>query len=207
MHISEGILTAPVLISGMALSVVGTAIGLKKLDYDKIPQAGILSAVFFVGSLINIPVGYTNIHLVLNGMIGILMGWSAFPIMLVALLLQALFFQFGGITVLGINTLNLALPAILCHYGLRPFLEKKEAIALPIAFACGFIPVFLSALGVGAVLVFAEENFLEVAIVVVVSNIPLMLIEGTITVILFKFLKKVYPEMLSLTLSQRSSLL
>lgn len=36
MHISEGILSAPVLISSGALSVVGTMIGLKKLDYEQI---------------------------------------------------------------------------------------------------------------------------------------------------------------------------
>ena len=36
MHISEGILSGPVLISGAALAAAGTAVGLKKLDYDRI---------------------------------------------------------------------------------------------------------------------------------------------------------------------------
>ena len=52
MHISEGILSGPVLISGAALAAAGTAVGLKKLDYDRIARAGILSAAFFVASLI-----------------------------------------------------------------------------------------------------------------------------------------------------------
>ena len=57
MHISEGVLSGPVLISGGALAAVGTAIGLKKLDYDRIAQAAILSAAFFVASLIHVPIG------------------------------------------------------------------------------------------------------------------------------------------------------
>ena len=39
MHISEGVLSGPVLISGGALAAAGTAFGLKKLDYDRISRA------------------------------------------------------------------------------------------------------------------------------------------------------------------------
>jgi len=97
MHISEGVLSGPVLVSGAALAAVGTAIGLKKLDYDHIAQAGILSAAFFVASLIHVPIGPSNAHLILNGLVGLLLGWAAFPVILVALVLQAMLFQFGGI--------------------------------------------------------------------------------------------------------------
>ena len=62
MHISEGVLSGPVLISGAALAAAGTAIGLKKLDYDEIAKAGMLSAAFFVASLIHIPIGPANAH-------------------------------------------------------------------------------------------------------------------------------------------------
>ena len=111
MHISEGVLSAPVLISGAALAAAGTAIGLKRLDYDRIAQVGVLSSAFFVASLIHVNVGPASVHLILNGIVGLLLGWSAVPAILVALTLQAIFFQYGGITVLGINTLIMALPA------------------------------------------------------------------------------------------------
>ena len=114
MHISEGILSGSVLISGAALAAVGTGIGLKKLDYDQIAEAGMLSAAFFVASLIHIPIGPANAHLILNGLVGILLGWAAFPAILVALILQAVLFQFGGITTLGVNTSIMALPAVFC---------------------------------------------------------------------------------------------
>jgi cobalt/nickel transport system permease protein len=196
MHISEGVLSGPVLISGGALAAVGTAIGLKKLDYDRIAQAAILSAAFFVASLIHVPIGPSNAHLILNGLVGLLLGWAAFPAILVALVLQAMLFQFGGITALGVNTIIMALPAVLCYIVCSPFLHKKSALALSAAFACGFLSVFFSAIILGLALVFTEENFFEVSAIVIAAHIPVMIIEGIVTAMCVAFLKKVQPTML-----------
>ncbi|MGD8992281.1 MAG: cobalt transporter CbiM [Desulfobacterales bacterium] len=196
MHISEGVLSGPVLISGGALAAAGTAIGLKKLDYDRIAKAGILSAAFFVASLIHVPIGPANAHLILNGLVGLLLGWAAFPAILVALVLQAMLFQFGGITALGVNTIIMGLPAVLCYLICSPFLHKKSSLALSAAFVCGFLSVALSALILGLALVFTEENFFEVSAVVIAAHIPVMVIEGLITAMCVAFLKKVQPEML-----------
>ncbi|MBF0525538.1 MAG: energy-coupling factor ABC transporter permease, partial [Deltaproteobacteria bacterium] len=57
MHISEGVLAAPVLLVGAALGLAGTAVGLKKLDYDRIPQVALLAAASFVASFIHVPIG------------------------------------------------------------------------------------------------------------------------------------------------------
>ena len=196
MHISEGVLSGPVLISGGALAAVGTAIGLKKLDYDRIAQAAILSAAFFVASLIHVPIGPANAHLILNGLVGLLLGWAAFPAILVALVLQAMLFQFGGITALGVNTIIMALPAVLCYIVCSPFLHKKPALALSAAVACGFLSVFFSAIILGLALVFTEENFFEVSAIVIAAHIPVMIIEGIVTAMCVAFLKKVQPTML-----------
>lgn len=196
MHISEGVLSGPVLISGGALAAVGTAVGLKKLDYDRIAQAGIFSAAFFVASLIHVPIGPSNAHLILNGLVGLLLGWAAFPAILVALVLQAVLFQFGGITALGVNTIIMALPAVLCYLICSPFLHRKSSLALSAAFACGFLSVALSALILGLALVFTEENFFEVSAIVIVAHIPVMVIEGIVTAMCVAFLKKVQPSML-----------
>ena len=196
MHISEGILSGPVLVSGIALAAAGTAVGLKKLDYDRIPQAGILSASFFVASLIHIPIGPSSVHLILNGIVGLILGWSAFPAILVALTLQAVFFQFGGITTLGVNTVNMAVPAVLCYFLFRHTLHKRPSIAFIAAFACGFISVFLGAIFVGLSLVFTEENFFKVSAMLVIAHLPVMIIEGIITGFCVSFLRKVQPSML-----------
>lgn len=196
MHISEGVLSGPVLISGGALAAAGTAIGLKKLDYDRIAQAGILSAVFFVASLIHVPIGPSSAHLILNGMVGLLLGWAAFPAILVALVLQAVLFQFGGITALGVNTMIMALPAVLCYLVFSPFLHKNTTLTLTAAFACGFLSVFLSAMILGLALVFTEENFFKVSAIVIMAHLPVMIIEGIVTTLCVAFLKKVQPTML-----------
>ena len=196
MHISEGVLSGPVLISGAALAAVGTAIGLKKLDYDQIAKAGMLSAAFFVASLIHIPIGPANAHLVLNGLVGILLGWAAFPAILVALVLQGVFFQFGGITTLGVNTIIMALPAIICYLIFGRWVLKNSRSAAIAAFACGFLSVLISGILVGLSLIFTEENFIEVSGIIVAAHIPVMIIEGIITAVCVGFLRKVRPEML-----------
>lgn len=196
MHISEGVLSGPVLISGGALAAAGTAVGLKKLDYDHIARAGILSAAFFVASLIHVPIGPSNAHLILNGLVGLLLGWAAFPAILVALVLQAMLFQFGGITALGVNTIVMALPAVICYLVFSRFLHKRPLVALSAAFACGFLSVLFGAVLVALALIFTEENFFEVSAIVIAAHIPVMIIEGVITAVCVSFLKKVQPAML-----------
>jgi cobalt/nickel transport system permease protein len=195
-HISEGVLSAPVLVSGGALAAAGTAIGLKKIDYDHIARVGILSATFFVASLVHVPIGPSSVHLIMNGIVGLLLGWAAFPAILVALLLQAVFFQFGGITTLGVNTIIMALPAVICYYLFAPLLHKDRKFLLLAGFGCGFCAVLFGGVIVGLALMFTEENFLKVAMLVVTAHIPVMIIEGIVTAFCVAFLKKVQPAML-----------
>lgn len=87
MHIAEGVLSPAILGVGAVLTLTGTALGLRKLEYDRLAAVGILSAAFFVASLIHVPVGLSSAHLIMNGLAGVLLGWAAFPSILVALLL------------------------------------------------------------------------------------------------------------------------
>ncbi len=196
MHISEGVLSGPVLISGAALTAAGMGIGLKKLDYDQIAKAGILAAAFFVASLIHVPFGPVNAHLTLNGLVGLLLSWGAFPAILVALSLQAAFFQFGGLTTLGVNTFIMALPAVSCYLIFGRLILKGSRTAAVAAFASGFMSVLFSCLAVALCLIFTEENFLEVSGIIIAGHIPIMIIEGIVTAICVAFLRKVLPEML-----------
>ena len=50
MHIVDGALSVPVLATGAVLTAAGVALGLKKMDYDHLPQVGVLSAAFFIAS-------------------------------------------------------------------------------------------------------------------------------------------------------------
>lgn len=196
MHISEGVLSWPVLASGAALAAAGTAVGLKKLDYDRIAQAGILSASFFVASLVHVPIGPSSVHLILNGVVGLLLGWAAVPAIVVALFLQAVLFQYGGITTLGVNTVIMAGPAVICYLVFAPMISKKPRITFLAAFAVGFFSVLLGGIIVGLALMFTEKNFFEVAALVIAAHIPIMIIEGFVTAFCVSFLKKVQPSLL-----------
>jgi cobalt/nickel transport system permease protein len=132
----------------------------------------------------------------------LLLGWAAFPAILVALVLQAMLFQFGGITALGVNTIVMALPAVIGYLVFSPFLNKNSTVALLATFACGFLSVFLSAVILGLALLFTEENFLEVSAIVMAAHIPIMIIEGIITAICVAFIRKVQPSMLPGSSSQ-----
>lgn len=199
MHISEGVLSAPVLAGGAAIAVAATAVGLKKLNYDRIPQAGILGAAFFVASLVHVPIGPSSVHLILNGIVGLLLGWAAFPVIAVALVLQAILFQFGGITSLGVNTIIMAGPAVLGYYLFTPFIARGHTTAMAGAFACGFMSVLFSALIAAAALMLTGEAFLEVSVALVAAHIFVMIIEGIVTMFCVAFLKKVQPSMLSIS--------
>lgn len=197
MHISEGVLSAPVLITGAVLSAGGVAVGLRKMSYDKIPQVAVLSSAFFVASLIHVPIGPSSVHLVLNGLVGVLLGWMAFPSILVALALQALLFQFGGFTSLGVNTFNMAAPAVIAYYLFNFPIRKANHFTIMLAgFGAGAIGVGLGALLVAIALVTTGESFLNVAKILVVAHLPVMVIEGIVTSFCVVFLKKVKPEIL-----------
>jgi len=199
MHISEVILSAPVLVMGASLTATAVGYSLKKLEHKEVPKVAILSCVFFVASLIHVPVGPSSVHLILNGIIGVLLGWSAFPAILVALALQGVLFQFGGITTLGVNTLNMALPAIICFYLFnRGIKGENNFIALMLAFVCGFLAVLLSGTMVAAALVFTGEPFMQVAKLVLIAHLPVMILEGVLTAFCIGFLRKVRPEILSI---------
>ncbi|WP_419786908.1 cobalt transporter CbiM [Pseudodesulfovibrio sp.] len=197
MHISEGVLSAPVLIGGAGLAVVGTAVGLKSIDYDRIMSVAILSATFFIASLVHVPIGPSSVHLILNGLIGVILGWAAFPSILVALLLQAILFQYGGLTTLGVNTFNMAAPAVVAYYLFRPMLSRGGSRRFAAAFCCGFSALFLSTVLTATSLALSGDVFLSAAKVLFLAHLPVMAIEGVITAFVYTFLVKVKPEALA----------
>ncbi|UCG64013.1 MAG: cobalt transporter CbiM [Deltaproteobacteria bacterium] len=195
MHISEGILSAPVLATGAALAAAGISVGLKKMDYQKIPQVAVLSSAFFVASLVHVPIGPSSVHLIINGINGLLLGWLCFPSILVALTLQAILFQFGGITVLGVNTVNMALPGVICYYLFGRLVNREtRLVSLIAAFSCGFFAVLFSSILVALSLLFTEESFISAVTVILLAQLPVMIIEGVITLFCVAFLKRVKPE-------------
>jgi cobalt/nickel transport system permease protein len=196
MHISEGVLSAPVLLSGGILTAAGTFLGLRRLTSETVMPAALMSSVFFTASLVHVPLGPGSVHLVLNGLVGLVLGWACFPALLVALFLQAIFFQFGGLTVLGVNTLTVALPALICHYLARSSMDNKGVSRAVFAFLAGALSILLTSLLMALFLTLSDTGFMSTAKLILVAHIPLMLIEGCITLFAVSFLARVQPEIL-----------
>ncbi|GAB6178002.1 cobalt transporter CbiM [Desulfobaculum senezii] len=196
MHISEGVLTAPVLLGGAALTTLGTALGLRAVDYDRLMRVAILSAFFFVASLVHVPVGPSSAHLVLNGLLGLFLGWAAFPAILVGLTLQAVLFQYGGITTLGVNTFTMAAPAVLAHYVFRRFVTRPGGCRVA-AFLCGGTAVLGAGVLVAVALALSGDALLPVAQMILVAHLPVAGVEGVIAALTVSFLLRARPEMLA----------
>jgi cobalt/nickel transport system permease protein len=195
MHISEGILSLPVLAGGAGLAAAGLAVSLRRLPWRHIMQAGILAAAFFSASLIHVPLGPGNVHLIMNGLLGAVLGWAALPAIAVSLLLQAVLFQFGGLTSLGVNICVMGLPAVLCGLFFRRFFH--DAATRPwAAFACGAAAVLLSGLLCALGLTLSGDAFSLAAWAIFSAHIPIMGIEGLLTMGIVCYLARVLPEML-----------
>jgi cobalt/nickel transport system permease protein len=197
MHIAEGILSVPVLVGGAAVTIAGLARGLRSVEVHSVPQVGVLAAALFVASLIHVPVGGASVHLILNGLAGLLLGWAVFPAVFVALLLQAVLFQFGGLTTLGVNTAAMATPAVAVYLLFGRALHGRGVWSLAAPFLAGALAVALASLLVATALFLSNDHaFTKAAAAILLAHLPVMIIEGLICTFCVTFLRTVKPQML-----------
>ncbi len=197
MHISDGVLSTQVVTAGWALTGIGVAIGLRKMDQEKIVQVAFTSSVFFLASLVNVRIPPSSAHLSLLAPVGIILGWSAFPALFTALILQALLFQFGGLLSLGVNTLNVAIPALLASLIFSSPIRRSGALLSSVlSFSAGFLAVLLSAAQVAVSLYLSGKAMANISYFVFAAHLPLAIIEGAVTLFMVSFLRKTAPDLL-----------
>ncbi len=209
MHIPDGLLPLPVTFAGMGAASAAAWLSLYKIGQRKdpredIPRASLLTAAFFTASLVHIPVPPASVHLMLNGLLGALLGWFAFPAILLGLFFQAVMFGHGGFLTLGINSVIIGCPAIV---GYHLFRLRRRGIPSPrktllCAFLAGFFTVLLSTVLFALVVIGnispdmsakAEKTAL---MVLMISYAPVALIEGVVTALVVSFLQRVKPDTL-----------
>lgn len=196
MHISDGILSPAVLLGGAGVAAAGVAIGLRKTRHEDIPRVALLSAGFFVASLIHVPIGPASSHLVLNGLMGLMLGWAVFPATAVGLLLQVILFGIGGVTVLGVNIAVMAVPGLLCRILFARWLPGgSQRTSFAAGFAAGAFGIAAGAALAAALLATAGSSFHGIAKVLLAAHVPVMIIEGLVTGSTVLFLQRVLPEM------------
>lgn len=197
-HIPDGILSAPVLIGGAVIAAAGVALALRRIDDRAIPRMAILAAVFFAGSLVSIPIGPSSVHLLFSGLMGVMLGLGVFPAVLVALALQAVLFGFGGLTTLGVNAVNIALPGALLGLALGPLIRRAATArrAAVLGGVVGAAAVFGTAGMVALALWLSASDYVPVARIVVATYLPLALAEAAVTAFVTGYLARVQPEAL-----------
>ena len=200
-HISDTVPLDPWLImGGWAVTAIILAYTLSKMKTEDIPRLSVITAAVFVASLIHISVGPTSVHFILNGFAGVILGILAFPCIFVALVLQCFLFGFGGVTMIGINTVNMGVPALIAYLifktgtklDIRP--ETKSKVSLFGAIAGG-VAVVLALVFLAAELITTGEEFYETTVLVVGTHIPIIVIEAIFTGVLAGFIATVTPEL------------
>ena len=210
MHIPDGILPIQITAAGYAATATVTWYSVRKINQrsnprQDIPKASLLTAAFFVASWIHIPVPPASVHLVLNGLLGAVLGYFAFPAILIGLFFQAVMFQHGGLTTLGVNAIIMGLPALLARYifrlrkvgsrdsqrkaGAFGFLSGASAIAASVVL---FVVTLLTNIPADLDVSIEQTAIYALAL----AHLPLIAIEGIITSFLVVFLHRVRPVIL-----------
>jgi cobalt/nickel transport system permease protein len=112
-HIPDNLLSEWWVAGGFVLAGGLALFGAWRIRDEEIPQVGVLTATFFVASLIHVPLGVSSVHLLFNGLLGVVLGRRAALAIPVGVSLQAILFQHGGYTTIGINSCVMTLPALL----------------------------------------------------------------------------------------------
>ncbi|MBE9474570.1 MAG: cobalt transporter CbiM [Chloroflexi bacterium] len=212
MHIPDGILPAAVCVAGYATTAGATWYSLRKINeqenpQESVPKAALLTAAFFVASWIHIPVPPTSVHLVLNGLLGVVLGYYAFPAILIGLFFQAVMFQHGGLTTLGVNATIMGLPALLAYFVFRLRsrlgLSDSRIWTGVFGFLSGALGLGIAALLAFTILIITIPGNIDAAAerasitALILAHVPLMLIEGLFTALVVTFLQRVKPELLN----------
>lgn len=111
-HISDNVLAVEWWAGGLVLAALLAALGAWRMRDDEVPRVALLSAAFFIASSLHIKIGPGSVHLLLNGLLGVVLGPRALLAIPVGLLLQYLLLQHGGFYTLGVNACVMALPAL-----------------------------------------------------------------------------------------------
>ncbi len=198
MHLTDGVIeSVPVLIGGTVIAAAGVAVGLWRMDDEKIPRTGVVAATFFVAAAIHVPTPMGAVHLTLVGLAGLILGWSVFPAMLVGLALQVQLLGFGGWTTLGLNTVTFGVPAIICYYLFGRLLGRVKPTGrrvFALGFAAGFLGMLLYGLTFSGILLLCGQEFRIPSLMVLLCHAPLLVVEAIVTGSVVVSLKRLRPE-------------
>jgi len=196
MHISDGVLPLSVTVGGYVASAALAAWSGRRTRSEELPKLAVMTAAFFVASLVHVPFGPTSVHLIIPGLTGALLGSSAFLSIGLGLLLQSLLFQFGGLTALGANALMMGVPALICGWLFQKCKGQTQFRQAFIGGLAGASGTALAAIILALLLATGGEDFFGVAKIALLAHVPVIMIEGVVSAFTIGFLARVKPSLL-----------
>jgi cobalt/nickel transport system permease protein len=196
MHISDGVLPISVAVGGYVAGAALVAWSARRTRSEELPKLAVMTAAFFVASLVHVPFGPTSVHLLIPGLTGTLLGSSAFLSIGLGLLLQSLLFQFGGITALGANSLMMGLPALACGWFFQRYKGRTRLQQAIVGGIAGALGTALAAIILALLLVTGGEDFFGIAKIALLAHVPVIIIEGVVSAFTIGFLARVKPALL-----------
>jgi cobalt/nickel transport system permease protein len=107
-------------------------------------------------------------------------------------------FGFGGLTTLGVNIVNIALPGAVIGALVQPLIARATpAGAAVIAGLASAACVACTGLLVAAALSLSSTDYILSARVMMATYLPLMVVEGLVGGFCISFVKRVKPELLA----------
>ena len=198
MHIAEGMLPVPWAIGWGAVCVpflVAGFFSIKK-KIDQAPRAKILLAMCgafaFVLSALKIPsFSGSCSHPTGVGLGAILFGPLTMTVLgLIVLLFQALLLAHGGITTLGANTFSMAVAGPILSWVVYKLLRKVNAPASVAVFAAAALGDLFTYVVTSLQLGIVNGGTVKFLTIFAVTQVPLAIAEGLLTVVIFNVLEK-----------------
>ncbi|MFC5530015.1 energy-coupling factor ABC transporter permease [Cohnella yongneupensis] len=197
MHIPDGFLDVKTCAATGALGAASVAYSLRKarlsLSRSEVPKIALIGAFIFAAQMLNFPIGgATSGHFLGGTLAAILFGPSvAVIVMTSVLMIQALVFQDGGLTVLGANILCTGVIGIYTGYGfyrLGTALLRGRASSV-VTFVAAWISIVTAAAGVAFLLAWSGTFPLDIALKAMVGWHSLIGIgEGLLTAMVVAYL-------------------
>ena len=191
MHIADGVVPASWCVAAHAVSWGALYWLGRRIATDEVVRLGMLASASFAISLVHFPLGGTSVHLGLYGVIGIIAGWRAFPVIFAALLFQMILFQHGGMLALGLNSLNMGVGALVACALWRSKVGSESVRA----FLCGFIGVLIPALLIA--IEFSAAGYGKGFFFMVALYLGAAALEGLLTLTVVTFLRGARPALLA----------
>ena len=196
-HLSDGVLATPWWVGGfVGLAVLLVPACWRLTDDREVSRIGVLTGTFLVATTVHFKLAFASVHLILNGLVGVLLGRRAPLAITVGLVLQYFLIAHGGETTIGINGCIIGIPAVLAGW-LFPVLRRAGVPAFPLGFVLGAGAVAASVGLNFLVLLFGgKEDWETLAKLVLLAHVPVVVVEGLILGVVVRYLERVRPEML-----------